>query len=432
MLHRTIAASLLSVACALPCASLAQSNGTENYYSPPKLVKRGLPQSPIAGPGTVVVKVLVNADGSFKVQDVIRSTNHGNDAAAKEIAEHSSYRPATRGGKPVVAFYDFTLKFSASSVSSGGDEGTLAGFERMIRAGNFSGAKDGLVQYVAAHPDDKTAQVDLGVAATFLLDYPRAAAAFDAAGTIPANYRTVAGKAYAEHAAGLATAKEYPAAIAAGRRAVELSPGVSTYNALGFAELGSGDSASAIKDLGKARELAADAKAPVRDRALIASNVTSAYLAAGQIDAAKTSAAEAAKLDPTVTGAQGAFLSYYVKKAKESADAGKQLDAAAAYEQAAQAVPSAAGTMYANAAFSYLSAKPSPENLKAKADADKALAIDANNAAANFAAGIALANDGKNTEALTFLHRAETLAKAGNDPGLTSNIQSALKQLSGK
>jgi tetratricopeptide (TPR) repeat protein len=431
MIHRTIAASLLSLAFAMPLAGLAQSNGSENYYVPPKLLKRGAPSSPIAGPGTVIVKVLVNPDGSFKVQDVIASTNHADDAAAKEIAQHSTYRPATRGGKAVLAFYDFTLKFTGTSVSAGGDEGSLPGLERMIGAGNYSGAKGGLNEYIAAHPEDKQAHVDLGVANTFLLDYPAAVAAFDAAGPIPANYRSVAGKAYAEDAMTLTTAKNYPAAIAAAKHSVELSPGVATYNTLGFAELDSGDAAGAIRDLTKARDLANAAKLPAHERALIASNLTGAYLAAGNLDAAKTTAAEVAKLDPSASGAQVAIASYYAKKGKEFADAGKQFEAAASYEQAAAAAPSAAVTMYTNAAFSYLSAKPNPDFAKAKADADKALAIDANNAGANFAAGIALANDGKSSDALTYLRRAEASAKAGTDPNLTSSIQTAIKQLSG-
>lgn len=88
--------------------------------------------------------------------------------------------------------------------------------------------------------------------------------------------------------------------------------------------------------------------------------------------------------------------------------------------------------MYVNAAFSYLNAKPQPDNAKAKADADKALAIDANGAPANFAAGIALANDGKSAEAMTYLRRAEAAAKAGTDANLTASIQAAIKQLGGK
>jgi tetratricopeptide (TPR) repeat protein len=429
MFHRQIAASLVLVAFGMPLAALAQSTGTESYYVPPKMLKRGVPRSPIAGPGTVIVKVLVNPDGSFKVQDVIGSTNHADDTAAKEIAQNSTYRAATRGGKPVLAFYDFTLKFTAASVSSGGDEGTLPGLERMLRAGNFSGAKDGLAGYLSAHPDDKQAHVDLGVANTFLLDYRAAVAAFDAAGTLPANYRPVAGKAYAEYAVAQTNAKAYPSAIAAAQRSVELSPSLATYNTLGYAELVSGDAASAVRDLSKARALAAAGNAPAHDRALIVGNLASAYVGAGNIEGAKSAAAEVAKLDPSATGAQVAVASYYEKRGKEFAAAGKQLDAAAAYEEGAQAAPSVAGTLYVAAAFSYLNAKPQPENAKAKADADKALAIDANSAPANFAAGIALANDGKNTEALTFLHRAEASAKTGTDAGLSSNIQAAIKQL---
>ncbi len=70
----------------------------------------------------------------------------------------------------------------------------------MIGAGNYSGAKGGLNAVYRGAPGRQAAHVDLGVANAFLLDYPAAAAAFDAAGPIPENYRAVAGKAYAEDA----------------------------------------------------------------------------------------------------------------------------------------------------------------------------------------------------------------------------------------
>ncbi len=429
MSYRWIAASLVAAAVALPAAAFSESAAD---YTPPQLVKRGTATTPIAGPGKVILKVLVNPDGSFKVQDIIQSTNHADDAAAREIAQNSTYRPAKRGGKPVLAFYDFTLKFVGSGVTSSGDEGTLAGYERMIRAGNYSGAKQGLGGYLAAHPGDKTAQLYLGIANTFLLDYHGAAAAFDASGTIPSNYRAVAAKAYAEDAVTRTNAKDYAGATASAKRSVELSPGVATYNTLGFAELGGGDFAGSVRDFVKARDLAVAEKVSAHERALILSNLTSAQLGAGNLDAAKAAASEAAKLDPSVTGAQVALAGYYAQKGREAADAGKQIEAAGWYEQAAQAAPSAAVTMYVNAAFSYLNAKPQPDNAKAKADADKALAIDANGAPANFAAGIALANDGKSAEAMTYLRRAEAAAKAGTDANLTASIQAAIKQLGGK
>ena len=131
----------------------------------------------------------MKTDGSFTVQKVLRSTNHGDDAAALDIAKHSTYAPATRGNKKVVAFYDYTLKFTAggefvadAGSAAGGSD--TAAFERELRAGNYSGAQTGLKAYLAQHPDDAKAQTDLGVADTFLNDYEDAVTAFDKAGTI--------------------------------------------------------------------------------------------------------------------------------------------------------------------------------------------------------------------------------------------------------
>src|SRR5579885_2450579 len=95
----TLAAALIAaMAWALPGAVHAQG-----YYIPPKLLKQGTFTSPVSGAGTVIVKVLVNPDGSFKVQGVVKSTNKSDEAAALEIANSSKYKPATRNMQPVMA-----------------------------------------------------------------------------------------------------------------------------------------------------------------------------------------------------------------------------------------------------------------------------------------------------------------------------------------
>src|SRR5581483_12184750 len=90
--HRSAAKHLALaglVALGLPAFATAQEG-----FAPPKLLKQGTFTTPIAGSGTVVVKVLVHPDGTFAVQNVIKSTNHGDDAAALEIARTSRYKPA--------------------------------------------------------------------------------------------------------------------------------------------------------------------------------------------------------------------------------------------------------------------------------------------------------------------------------------------------
>ena len=435
MFGRThLGATLCAIAIVAPLAANAQT-----YYTPPKLLKRGTSTTAPAGAGKVVVQVMVHKDGTFQVSRVITSTNHGNDAAALQIAKSSTYAPATRGATKLDAFYDFTLNFTANgSASSGegpGTEGTAtasggpARFEGMIRAGNYSAAQSGLKSYVAAHPDDTKAQADLGVASTFLNDYDGAANAFDKAGTIPPNYKSVAAKAYAESASAAIKNKENDRAVASAKRAVQLAPNFSTYNALGVAEQASGQNDAGVTDLEKARSLSSSAKPA--DRAAVDVNLVAAYLAAGKLDMAKQVAAEAKQLDPSNASASNVIANYYVQQAATATQAGKPADAAAAYDQAAVAVPSQAAQLYARAAVAYLSAKP-PDNDKAKAEADKALAVDPQNAAANYAAGVALANQpGKSKDALVYLNKADDSAKKGNDPQLTSAIENVLKQLGG-
>jgi tetratricopeptide (TPR) repeat protein len=426
------ALAVLAAVAAVGQPALAQGS----YYLPPKLVKQGKTTTPITGRGTVIVKVLVNPDATFKVQGVIKSTNHGDDAAALDIARTSKYKPATRSGKNVLAFYDFSLKFTATSVTSGDDQPTASGglssYDRMIRVGNYSGARSGLTQYLAAHPGDQQAQGLLGVADTYLNDVADAVKAFDAAGTIPAKEVPSAGKAYAEYAQDQSKAKNNAAAVAAAKRAVQLTPSVGTYNLLGFVLIPAGDNTGAAAALEKARSLAAaDPKSSARDRAVIDGNLASAYAGAGEIEKAKAVAAEAIKLDPSATVAQEAVAATYVNQAADKEKAGQQSEAAALYEQGAQAAPSLAVTLYSRAAFAYLNVKPNPDAAHAKASADKALALNPNSAQANFAAGVAVADQGNAKDALTYLNKADAAAKAANDSGLIAQIESAIKQLNG-
>jgi tetratricopeptide (TPR) repeat protein len=429
-MHRLpLTALLCAAAIAAPAPASAQS--TFNYYTAPKLVKQGKNTTPVAGNGTVVIKVLVNKDGSSKVQGVVHSTNHGDDAAALEIAATSTYKPATRGPVKETAFYDYTLKFVGRAASTAPtDPSGLAQYERMIRAANYSGASTGLKTYLQSHADDARAQLDLGIAATFLNQFADAAAAFDKAGDIPANYKSVAGKAYAEAAVERVQAKDYDAGIALAKKAVALAPSFATYNTLGFGENASANYAAAIVDLEKARSLGASEGVTAKQRALVDANLAATYLAAGNTDKAKEIAAEARQLDPQ-TSTEGLFVNFYAKQAADLNAAGKSAEAAAVYEQAAAIGPSSAATLYAQAALAYLRVKPTPDNAKAKVDADKALAADPASALANFAKGVALANDGKSKDAMDFLKKADDESKKGNDPGLTSAIENTIKQLSG-
>jgi tetratricopeptide (TPR) repeat protein len=437
-MQRTMVASALALGIAALSAVAPPASAQGSYFFPPKLLKQGKATSPNVGAGTVIVKVLVNADGTFKVQGVNKTTNAGNNKAALEIAQSSKYKPATRGNKPVVAFYDFTLKFTKSSVTSVEDTttgvetagGSLSKYDAMIRSGNYSGAKAGLTAYLADHPSDGPANALLGVANTYLKDYEGAVKAFDAAGTLPPTVTAAAADAYLEYATAPSTDKA--AAVDAARKASQYTPNVVTYNALGNAQQNAGDFAGAAENFQKAADAAEhDPKVAPHNRAVIEANLANAYAAAGDITKAEAAADTAEKIDPTVSTAKSAIAEYYFKKGQDLEKAGKYVDAAAQYEAGAQASPADAVTLYSQAALVYLNMKPTPQPAKAKADADKALAIDPNSPRANFLAGVALDDQGNNKDALTYLNKADAAAKAANDAALASQIEAAIKQISG-
>jgi len=410
----------------------ASANGAIAYFVPAKLVTQGTATSPTLA-GTVVLQVLVKADGSFKVQHIIRSTNHADDAAALEVASSSTYRPATRGAAKLTSYYDFTLKFTSAGVSktsSGAQAGASDRYLRMIEAGNYTGAQTELKSYLAQHPDDSGAQLDLGIDDTFLNDYVDAAAAFERAGSIPPNYHGLAVKAYNEAAPEVSKSGDNAAALVYAQKAVALDSGLFTYNTLGFVQMSAGDFTSAVISLEKARQLAqADLSVKASDKAQIDGNLSNAYLEAGNPVAALRLANEAKGFDPTSPAAQTAFANYYIQTAKTDVAAGKLDDAVAAYEQAAAVVPAQAAQFYTESSYAYLSAKP-PQNDKAKAEADKALALAPDDARANYAAGVALANQtGKAKDALVYLNKADASAKKAGDSALATQIESVITQL---
>ena len=428
MLFRGITAALCALAA---CATAALAVET-NYYYPPTVKTQGTSTIPIAGAGQVVIQVLVNKDGTFKVQKVLKSSNSGDNQTALDIARHSTYKAARRDNKPLTAFYDFTLKFSAAKTVSSSDQSsdsTSQAMARMLRAGNYAGAKTAATSYLEAHPGDANAQTVLGVADTFSNDYAGAVAAFDKVPTITQNYKNVAQKAYLEYAASQVSAGNGAAAVPAAKRGLDLGASASAYNMLGTAQVVAGQFEPAVPNLERARQLGASDDP--KQRAVVDSNLVAAYLGLDRVDDAKKVAAEAAQLDPASATAANQIVTYYRGKANAALKAGKPLDAAAIYESAAAgAPPKTALTMYWQAAFAYLHASK-PDNAKVKAVAEKALAIDKSSPEANYAEAIALANDGKTKEAIGYLKTAEAAAQANGQADLSARIQKDLKALGG-
>lgn len=436
--RRIFLGAALAPALVAPLAASAQ-NGTENYFYPATIKTFGKTMLPVPGPGQVIVKVLVKADGSFVVQGVLRSTNHADDAVALDIAKKSTYHPAGRGvaKKPTTSFYDFTVKFTGNSASSGGggassgESGSLAPYDAMIANGKYTAAESGLTTYLQAHPDDQPALVDLGVAQAFADEDTPAAATFDKVTTIPDKYKAVAARAYARASAAATAAKANDLAVADAKKADAIAPSAFASNTLGAAELAAGDDEAAIAALQKAREQGTAAGLKPSERAAIDVNLLAALLAGGKDDESKPIVAEIKTLDPNNTGVQTVVANRYIKLATD-ADAAQKPEVGEGYwEQAAATVPAQAATFYGHAALDEVTKKTGSDLAKAKADADKGLAVDPDNAISNYVEGYVLAKQGKKADALTYLNKAATAAKSSGDTNFATAVESLIKQVNG-
>jgi tetratricopeptide (TPR) repeat protein len=424
--------SLVIALCGASFSAALAQNGTENYYFPPKIATFGKSALPVTGHGNVIVKVLVNANGTFAVQNVLRSSDPADNAVALDIAKHSTYHPATKGTAktPVTAFYDFTIDFkggsAANSEADSGDAAPLAAYEAQIRAGKYADAETGLTSYLQGHPGDEKATIDLADTQLFQNDYTGAAATFDKLPSVPDAQKIVAAKAYAEASTAAYKAKQPDLAVADAKKAVALSPTAFSYNDLGMAEDVAGDHDAAVADLEKARDEAATLKPT--DRVAIDVNLASILYNAGKDDQAKPIVAEITSLDPTNAALANISANHFIKLA-EAADAAKNLDEGETqWVAAAKAAPKESATFYAHAALDEMSKKPSSAE-KAQSLANMALAVDPDNALANYVIGFELADAGKKQEALAALNKADATAKSGPDSSLKTAIENLVKQL---
>jgi tetratricopeptide (TPR) repeat protein len=427
---RSLAVAALG-ALALASTAVPASAQTSTFYTPPKLLKQGTASSPVVGTGAVTVKVFVKKDGSVGQVQVEKSTNHGDDAAATEIAKSSTYKPGLRDAKPIDAYYTLALKFNGSSVTTdtGSTVSDVNQANALIRAGKYAEAKTQLQAYLAGHPNDKDAEALLGVADSFLNDNAGAAAAFDAAGTIPDRFKNVAAKAYSDAAVDALKAKNNDQAIAYSDRALALQQNVNTLYIQGTAYANAQKYPQAIADLEKARAQASAGHADAATLNAIDGSLATAYIFGGQNDKGLALAKALKQRDPSNTRVDDTLASYYNQQAIAAMKAGRATEAVADLETAAKAVPSRAVVLY-TAAANVLAQGDKPDWKAVKAEADKALAIAPNDAHANYVAGIALANGGDGKGAVTYLQKAK--ANAGSDASLNADIDTALKKLTPK
>jgi TonB family protein len=419
----------IAVANVAPAAAQYQ-----NEYVPPKLLTRGTTSSAISGNGTVVVQVQVNPDGSHKAIRVIRSTNVADNQAALDIAQSSTYSPGTRGGKAGTFFYDYTLKFSGSSVAADTGGSQAMQITRMNRAGNYSGAKAQATEYLSSHPGDAEVTQQLGIANFFLKDYQGSAAAFAQVPNIDHNYRVMAAAALANAAVDTSNPE---LAVSYAQKANSLDPGANSLFALGVAQLANKDYAAAASSLSKARALAfSSPKTDTKTKLGIDGRLLAAYQGANDTANVQKIANEIKQLDPSSNIAGRVAGNQYLSAGNAAVQAGNTEEALKQFELAAgTGDPDVQVTAYTQAAFA-IGNSSKPDYDKMKSYADKALAVKATDPAANFAAGVALTGQWKTEnkpdlkqQAVDFCNKAIQYAQAANDQtGFVSKVQAFMKE----
>jgi TonB family protein len=425
------AALAFGMIASLPLAGVAQ---TSQFYRPPKILALGTHTATTPGPGTVQVKVFVKPNGSVGSAVVEKSTNHADDAAALQVAKSSKYRPGALDAKPGSFFYTVSLHFTKTSVTSGDPESAGNPVEQaraQIRQGQYPEAKATLTTYLGTHPNDRDAQTQLGVADTFMNDSADAATAFDAAGTIPANYTALAVKAYRDDALAALSAKSFDASAGFATRAIALTPG--DFNLLyirGTAYASGQHFPEAIADLEKAKSMIATSEATPQTRLLVDKSLAQVYLLGGQTDKGMALAQDVKKRDPSAAAdLDAAVAESYAKQAAAYAADSKLDSAVTAYESAAAAAPARAALFYYEAAATMTKAAK-PDWKSVRAEADKSLAVDPTNAHANYLAGVAAANSADKPAAIAYLQKAK--ANVGTDATLAVQVDAALKTLGQK
>jgi TonB family protein len=434
-----------AVATLIAIAQVPAAAQYANEFVPAKLIKQGTTTTSIAGSGTVVVQVQVNADGTHKATKVLHSSNAGDNAAAMEIAQSSSYRPARRGSTPVVSFYDFTLKFNGKSVATNQSEaggGAPTGLSpaasqvaALVRRGQYEQAKSTAQNELLNSPDDGSLRQMLGIAAYDADDFTTAAEAFDKVPTIGTQFRPAAAASFA--AAAVKIAQSNPTqSLTYAQKAMAIEQNANSRFALGVAQLANGQNADALQTLKAARDAAmSDPKIPVSSKVNMDSELLQAYLANHDTAGAQSVAAQIKQLDPNSTAGAAAMGASLIKAGNAAEDAKDTATALSDFDQAA-ALGSPDISVTANTLAAFAIARSStPDYKRMQAYAEKALAIKPNDAAANFAEGIALTgqwasshDDGTKKKAANALDKADQQAKADGDIALSLQIETFEKK----
>jgi tetratricopeptide (TPR) repeat protein len=413
----------------------------------PHLERLGSHTTPTTGNGTIRVQVQVNADGTHSVTRIISSTNHNDDQAAREVAASSSYRSATCSGRAMTYFYDPIFHFTGSTVSSseiggagGGGapvSGAAARVQGLIRSGDYDTARSVAQSALANAPNDRQLIQLLGIADYYAHDYSDAADAF-ARIPGPYMYPSVAAQALATAAVVLSDT-DPQRALSYAQRALSIDHSANSRFALGDAQLGNKDYATAIATLQQVRsEQAHDPHVSERDRYRLDEVLLKAYVGNNDVADAQPIVEEMHRLEPSGEAPTAAIGQAYLMQGQAALTAKEYEQAIALFEKvAALGDPRLELEAYDDAAFA-VADMPQSNATRLKAYADKALALNADDPRANFMEGIALIEQYNATrnatvkqQALTYLNKADAEAKAAGNTTLAHNIESVLTQFNG-
>jgi tetratricopeptide (TPR) repeat protein len=443
---RTTGIAALALAAGLIAGALPASAQYANEFTPAKLLKQGKTSQPIAGTGTVVVQVQVNPDGTHKAIKVIKTTNAGDNDAAMEIAQSSTYRPAHRGSTPVPAFYDFTLRFTGKSVASSQSGGPAMSsvssaaqqVATLIRAGQYSAAKSKAQGLLLSNPGDESLRQMLGIAAFDSGDVTTAAQAFDRVGSIGKQFQPAAAASFA--AAAVQVSDSNPAqAMTYAQKAMSIDPSTNSKFALGVAQLANKQNAEALATLKSVQASAMnDPKFSKTVKENIDARLMEAYLLNNDNQDAQQVAAQIKQLDPNSTLVGRMMGNSYLKAGSDAATAKNYPEALKNFDLASQqGDPEVAVTADVQAAF-VIAKMEKPDWKQMQSYADKALALKPDDPYANYAEGIAQAqlaaqnrDDSLKKKAVDSLNKADTMAKQAGLTSLSLQIESFLKSLNG-
>lgn len=335
-----VALGALALAASLSLPALADQ---PTYYYPPKFksqVKPSYPESARAAreAGTVFVKVLVGADGVAK-SFTIKSSGHKDlDAEVMKAAKASKYTPATRNGKAVMAFYDFSYKFTLAGLAE--NEGSdselakrlsqdpknvstrLALTEFYINKGDFSNAESTAQEGVKANPNDARLWAQLGrayyqdgSAKKDMGKLKQAADAYDKALSMGSGgqYSSQAAAVYAEYGFNLMQAQQYNDCLPYADKAAQLNSKQMQYRMLkGDCEEGALNHAAALADYKAAQAL--DDKKSLDMTARLLADIGNVQLTMNDEADGLASLNAAQKAAPHSGFAYQYLASYYIRK----------------------------------------------------------------------------------------------------------------------